>query len=448
MNAATTTRTASPEVKRETPLFFVSQRISSATPKIFSISYLLTLLLLLSFQLVQAQVYVEKKSRHRFAQLNFGIDYESSFGGETTILVAGERVQLPNMHQPRLIIGGTHFWGHADFAIAIPVGNPTATEGETEVSFDRGVETQFKFYPWQLRNKKLRPMVGFSFATATYRQQQPDVPLSKGPLQHKLKFPLLFGFSYMNGNNLFHLEAAWNYNNQHDYYISKTQTAAIETPPLWLAFGYKRMLDSTLGGEADWESGRTAKRTKQLAEAKKLNGWYIGVGPSAAFWLNKSDYLSAEHPYLGPMESSIFADFALGYYWHKPDLNANLAYRSYSSEAEAYGTKAVVKRTALTAEAFKFLGDYHGFVPFVGPALSREWLQFDSPGASTDGTAIRFGLTFGWDIRPNRLQSMLLRTNLRWFPQNTLAVSAEQSINFSSLEFNFIQLVLFPGRMF
>ena len=103
-------------------------------------------------------------------------------------------------------------------------------------------------------------------------------------------------------------------------------------------------------------------------------------------------------------------------------------------------------------EATKSLFDYHGFVPFVGPAMSYEKLSFKE---SFEGqkvhdlvdNKIAYGITFGWDIRPNRIQSWLLRTNLRWYPNLNLEVDIDNRISFNNIEFNFIQLIIYPSRM-
>ena len=58
-----------------------------------------------------------------------------------------------------------------------------------------------------------------------------------------------------------------------------------------------------------------------------------------------------------------------------------------------------------------------------------------------------YGLTFGWDIRPNRIQSWILRTNLRWYPNLFLEVESNSKVSFDNLEFNFIQLIIYPNRM-
>ena len=97
--------------------------------------------------------------------------------------------------------------------------------------------------------------------------------------------------------------------------------------------------------------------------------------------------------------------------------------------------------------------DYHGFVPFIGPAISYETLTFEESfeGATTYNIAenkLGYGLTFGWDIRPNRIQSWILRTNLRWYPNLSVAVTSDSEVSFDNLEFNFIQLIIYPNRIF
>ncbi|MEO1630495.1 MAG: hypothetical protein AAFU38_06920, partial [Bacteroidota bacterium] len=65
---------------------------------------------MLPVQLCEAQVYTEKQTRHRFAQLHLGLDVEASVGGTTRYLDGAGRVQsfdLPSAYAPRFVIGGT-----------------------------------------------------------------------------------------------------------------------------------------------------------------------------------------------------------------------------------------------------------------------------------------------------------------------------------------------------
>ena len=112
-----------------------------------------------------------------------------------------------------------------------------------------------------------------------------------------------------------------------------------------------------------------------------------------------------------------------------------------------------LKRSSIGLEVTKFLFDYHGFVPFVGPYVGYETLSFEEnfEGQLTHDVTdeqIGYGIAFGWDIRPNRLQTWILRTNLRWFPDLKLQIEGDAEISFDNVEFNFIQLILFPGRLF
>ncbi len=213
------------------------------------------------------------------------------------------------------------------------------------------------------------------------------------------------------------------------------------------------MLETTLSAEKDWESGRTAEVTKILADRKQLNNFYFGVGLSSAFWLGDNSYNDNQWPFIERYSTALMADFTLGYYFHQPDLNIAMGYRSYSSGTNTYGVVQSAKRRSLVFEVTKFLFDYHGFAPFLGPAVSYENLSFKESfeGQLTQDISDNqwsYGLTFGWDIRPNRIQSWILRTNLRWFPDLQLDVNDNDSVNFNNIEFNFIQLIVYPGRMF
>jgi hypothetical protein len=143
-------------------------------------------------------------------------------------------------------------------------------------------------------------------------------------------------------------------------------------------------------------------------------------------------------------------DLGAGWYFDKPDLHLNLAYRAGRFDTEAYDYAQENRRRSVALEAYRFLFDYHGFVPFVGPVVSAEWLSVHERDAGTSvfresRSTAAAGITFGWDIRPTRAQPWILRTNLRYYPRLRLPVpNGEQA--FDQLEFNFIQLVWYPRR--
>lgn len=417
---------------------------------------LLSMVLLLPVQLCMAQPYTEKQTRHRFAQLHLGFDVEGTFGGSTRYLDRAGRLQtfdLRSTYVPRFVIGGTHFWGHADFYIAIPLASPVTREQGQEIQAVRGVETVFKYYPWRIEHAKLRPYIGFSIAPFYFEHSNGNLDFGSGPELYQTAFPVLGGVTFNAKNHLFELGFAWNYANQNEYFIDRSTSQSITTPPLYVNLAYRYMLDTTISAEDAWESGRTQAVTEQLASQGRLNGFFLSVGMSSAFWLGESSYNTAVRPYLERYGISLMPDLGVGYYLHRPDVNISLAYRGYRTSTNAYGTSQALQRRSMVVEVTKYLFDYNGFAPFVGPAVSHERLSFAESferqlTADVDEQKIGYGVTFGWDIRPNRLQKWILRTNLRWYPTLNLSVAEDREVAFSNIEFNFIQLILYPNRIF
>jgi hypothetical protein len=405
---------------------------------------------------VSAQVYLEQQTRHRFAQLNLGFDLQTTVGGQSFYLDEQNQViELPlnPLFAPRLVIGGTHFWGHADFYIAIPLLRPSFSAQHQKVSYTNSVETVFKYYPWRIEHHKLRPFIGCSLTPASFMQENLTMESGTGPRKTHTTVPLMVGGTFNAGNHLMEFSTGWQYSNSVPYYISKTESRTVKTPPLSFSLSYRYMLETTLSAERDWTSGRTAYLTGKLAEQRLLNGFFLGAGVSSAWWLSASSYNENERPFIPIFGISILPEFGIGYYFHKPDLNLSLTWRSYRSGMSAYGIDQEPKRKSIGFEVTKFLFDYHGFAPFAGPAVTYEFLFFEErdEGLSTISISDQkpaFGIVFGWDIRPNRLQAFLLRTNLRYFPELELEVNENEYVSFDNIEFNFIELIIYPGRMF
>jgi hypothetical protein len=417
---------------------------------------LLPLLVVCLSHTVFGQVYVEKQSRHRFAQMTIGLDYQTLLGGSTQYLDASgslSALDVPMTHKARFIIGGTHFWGHADFHVAIPLFNPTIAGSGQRFFSTSGVETVFKFYPWRIENRKLRFFTGVALAPFRYQQDNNNLPFAEGGRLTYTRVPVLTGLTYNHGPHLIDLTFGDNLFSEIDYYISRETQVAINPARFSLSVAYRYMFETSVSAEEDWESGRTAEVTRILAERGELDGLFVGAGLSSAWWLGNSSYNETNRPYMPGFGITTLYDFAVGYYWHRPDLDVALIYRGYSGEGTAYDTRQTAQRRSVGLEVKKYLWDYQGFVPFAGPVVTSEWLNFEEVvdgQVTTTGSRqqLGYGLTVGWDIRPSRLQGVLLRTNLRYFPNLNLGVGEGQSIRFDTIEFNFIQIVVYPSRVF
>lgn len=397
--------------------------------------------LVISNQLM-SQVYLVKNghTRHRFAQLELGMTQYQSGGGTAPSLLDNRIVQnqLGTTSVYAFFIGGTHFWGHADFALTIPL----AKFGKGIIY---GVDLQAKFFPLAIERNKVRPYIGISMNPLSYR-------FKNGPFISKTNFPLVGGLNYMWRNHQFELGVVYSYNNSFDYDVSRTQVAKAYLPKLIVGATYKYTLETTLSAEKGWQDGSSQLITDRLASKGKLDGFSLAIGPTSAFRTKYSSYLVDRYNFAGQHAYDVALELGAGYYWHKNDIHANLALKSFKSEVSAYGYSQKARLRSATIEVFKMLGDYHGFVPFIGPNLSyynAETLDQDINTASEVNSfnGLRPGITFGWDIRPNRIQKFLLRTNLRYTPNLNINMKKGGKSNFDNLEFNFIQLVLYPRRI-
>lgn len=412
------------------------------------------ILLFVATASLSAQLYVEQQTRHRFAQMTVGVEYQMSTGGQAVFFNDGNRQELPlgNLGGPRLLIGGTHFWGHADFYVALPITTSRFSQNENEVSFLVGGETGFKVYPWRIEKGRLRPYLGGALIPYSYRQDNQEA-FGRGPAKDYLAVPLKGGFTFSHQNLLLEAGFTWNYASRQNYPVSRQRFEEVTLPPLFFNLALKYQFDTTIGAEEDWESGRTELVTDKLVEKGLLSDFYVAAGPSSVWWNGTSSYNEINHPSIDGYPAGIMPDFGLGYHFHKPDINVALAFRNMTGGATSYGVVHELRRRSLGLEVTKSIGDYHGFTPFIGPIISREHLRFsesinDELVGVVEVDKWAAGLTFGWDIRPNRIQYFTLRTNLRWYPKLRLDIGNQSEVSFGAVEFNFIQLVVYPERIF
>ena len=107
---------------------------------------------------------------------------------------------------------------------------------------------------------------------------------------------------------------------------------------------------------------------------------------------------------------------------------------------------------SINLETYKFFGDYHGFVPYLGFGLSHENIKISESDNGTNtpnSTHNTFSpnIVFGWDIRPSvKGDWWILRTNLRYFPFLDFDRHGKK-LSLQHLEFNFIQFIFYPQRL-
>lgn len=405
---------------------------------------------------VYSQPYVEGgNTRHRFAQTYLGVDLQ--YVPETGLTHSSSDhslVGMPERFLPRLTIGGVHFWGHADFYVTFPIP-PGGFERESQgvvSTFSTGIETGARLYPWRIEEGGLRPFVGISWGLVNYAQR--DTGGGWGPTLYRHRPLLQAGLSWMIGPTIVQAQGTYIPGTDVRYPLSRTEDASLTLPEAAFSIGVSYPFETTVGAEYAEKNGFLATIEEEMDSAGQLTTWMVGAGPSAAFTLRNSSYTTKEHRFLDNIPPSTpFPDLSLGYYFHTIDAAVNIAYRPISQYQEAYNLGLELNRTSLWLEGYKFLFDYHGFVPFVGIGIGREWLDVnerdgDAPVVSTSEATWAPGIVFGWDIRPTSVDWFTLRTNLRYAPGLSVEMPSGNEVAFDHLEFNFIQFVLYPERLF
>jgi hypothetical protein len=421
-----------------------------------------TRLLLIIFCIIAnntiAQPYLTNKGKYRFAQGAMGIDflYVPQNGQSTYIDSNGKNsYNFGGFYIPRIVIGGTHFWGHLDFALNFPVGKLGAKKDSFTNSNAQFDIITTKYYPWAIQKNKIRPFIGTACNVNIFKQAGTSVYKNYwGGTDFYLSLPINIGASYQLGGFLLSADAKFNINNNRTLYANKQDVIQYKLPSYGVSFGVKKIFEKTVKQfEKKYENGTMEKEYQ--ATKKKLNAFSFGLGLSSSFYTGQSEFNKSNRPYLSNnLMATFIPEFAIGYYLDKQDVHFNIAYRNILAGTNGFGVLQKYQRKVITLEAYKFFWDYKGFVPFAGLGLGRENLSFnESDGIS--GSEQNFkqqqyspSIICGWDIRYHRNYYFMLRTNIRYSPFLKLDTKSNYGkLNMNQLEVNFIQAVFYPQRL-
>ena len=389
--------------------------------------------------------------RHAFAKSYWGISLHGLPSmGEGLLNAEGESAQIFDRSafvSPAVNIGATHFWGHADFYVAINTVPLKFEEDDVVNRIGMGTFTGLRAYPWAVGENKVRPYLGYKFSPWRYRQG--DTPETSYKTT-RIKGMVDAGLGWATDNGYFTLDVSKLLRPDFETYLSRTPDANADRWPGWtVSVGLNLSLETT--SVAANPVNKTLNEELPLSNGK---GLFFAAGPSSAFPVASSSYITEERPYLDDQSfPNIFPDFALGWHFTKADAVVAVSRRAMTQKRSAYDFEQVISRNSTILEAYKFLGDYHGFVPYVGVGVSRERIGLEEWDAGNQLTDLTFNPTpwhivFGWDIRPSEKGDFwVLRTNLRIPPQLQLDHGeAKHTLSLQHMEFNFIQLVVYPQR--
>lgn len=404
-----------------------------------------------SLQLIVAQPYLEKASQHRFARGYIGLNtqYQPNSG---TMFIDEVPQSFPTQVVPRITLGGVHFWGRLDFSMSLSLARFTHSQlsESTSIVYQTGGDFSARYYPWQIKEHRLRPYIGGGLQYIVLGLQHEDLGSRYDFLP---SFSGVGGFSYALGDWQLNADVTWLPFTETHFYTNRTQQETFRLPSLYYSLGLVRYFDSTIKKEREKESGQWDFIVSELEPRNRLNTFTLGLAPTTAFFFENPTYQSAERQSVPNHKAVMTMEVGLGYQWHKPGIHVGMSYRNYQSTRKSYGLEHAIRRRAITVEAYKFLLDYNGFVPFIGPSLSWDrWSTGEFENGELIGSVQRTekltpGIIFGWDIVASPYETWLLRTNLRYYPLVEITDIEGKKSRVDQFEFNFIQVVLFPNRL-
>jgi hypothetical protein len=382
-----------------------------------------------------------------FAVSTFGLDLLAL--GQAATKIKDDLVELPGSFIPRLNIGATHFWGHAEFYVSFPLGVSArlAPSPVHHYNYSEGVETGVRIYPFALKKGGLAPFAGISFQSIRFSYALQHYEFKYGGSNYsRVIAPIQAGVSYMNPSYLFIAGVRYNANTYFQYYQNHESSVSSSFSRFNFSFSVLRHIDTNRSAATQPAVDLFNIKYIILNKENALSAWYWAVGLSSAIQLSKSSYFQFRHPYLyEDLSASIFPELAFGRYISKGDITLNIAVRPMKFRHRAFDTDISISRTSFAMEAYKSMFDYHGFVPFVGPSFMMDFVRYSKGELKLWQIKSVVGIVFGWDIRLTKTNSSLLRTNLRYAPGYHL-VKDGHKIMLDHLEFNFIQYVHFIGR--
>ena len=398
-----------------------------------------------------AQTENKEEKRFTFAKSYFGIDmsYVPAYGPSSYLLGSSTKnYQRQGYSLAAVNIGATHFWGITDIYVSIPTVAVVTEDKPTKTRVSHGASTGCRVFPLtffeRIRNKSLhlpQLFVGYKFLPMTYMQGDHSHTKVLGFIDLGLSTQINSWYLYARADL-----ALSRY--RFDVYLKETSPIETHMPFSWFSVGANWMIETTKGAASD----RNKKRHEINSQTNRY-GFFLGVGPSAAFPISSSTYIKKKRPFLDDKAfPSIFFELSLGYNFSVQDIVIQFAFRSMKQPRKFGDISSSLGRKSWVLEGFKSLFDYHGFVPFIGAGASIEWLRFSEKKNNKSihniqDTQIVPSIVYGWDIRPaQKGDKWILRTTLRYTPFLRLEVKDGDYLVLNYNEFNFIQFIYYPFR--
>ncbi|MCU0650193.1 MAG: hypothetical protein MUF00_19555 [Gemmatimonadaceae bacterium] len=386
--------------------------------------------------------------RLRFARLTLGADVLALPPARTA--VPGGTRGVPGQVLPRIVVGGTHFWGWSEFYVAFPL--PAASigsRGPTDAQWGPRIETGARLYAGPLAPGRLRPFAAVAMGSVSVRETR---PAGEGPQITRFTVVPSLGMAWAHQQGILESGVQWLAPGRLASPIDRVTDGTFTMPRTAVWIGAKWWVETTGNPRARRDLAREADGAHALRREGVIGGPFVGLGPSSAWALRTSTHNRAVAPALPAADPYARAfEPVVGWHWPRARLSVAMPYRRFRSTNAGFGLAQSRTRESGSMELLRFVGDYRGFVPFAGPTFGVEGLTLHERDGARERMHITRrrlapGVVLGWDIRPTRRERVVLRTNLRYTPGAFVDVPGRGRAQFAAFEFNFIQMVWHLGR--
>lgn len=372
--------------------------------------------------------------------------------------------------------------GRLEWNVGVPLNHWKPQWSRTKLF--TGISCGLTFYPMGDNAKWVSPFVGVSvmpmFLTDNGWAAQTGSDY-QDYLLNELNTPLKGGVQVKYRNARLDLSGVYFPKNAFDVYLETQASYPFKISPFAAEMRFSVLFNGVPKDYREKSQTEIDLRTSSLLSKRKLSGVTFSLGLAQGYYVRKSELYNTYRFLKDPVTSGVYVDVGLGYYFAKYDWQLNYSFRTRSgsySNAFYYETDGnpwfvaeynelcnisqviEYERQSHTIEAYRFWGSWSDLALFAGPCLSMDDLAvkiayLTSPeelyelvkSIDKDDFTLQPGVTFGWEIRPDRLQWMYIRSTFRWMPLVQVYSEEYGAIYFDQLEITGIQIFIKPGRI-
>ena len=380
---------------------------------------------------ISATATSQENENVKVSKVSFGINMNSYFGGETLYYNENggiPRISLGPSSEFKITIQNS-ISDRLFYKISLPLYNTSQTIDQQKISFRTGLDFGFTYLP--KLEARIKPFLAVAFTTLNYEHINGFRPNSYGPKITRINVPITIGLSFSFSNS--RLMAGLNYNTYKHFYYYGSNFASFGTDVGRFSISLSSVYDFNYNN---------SKTTKPINDV--LSGLYFSSSAIITNWVRLSDFNQTDNTrkFISKPNFSFSPEFNIGLGVDMWDIGIN--YRKEKTSTSSFDVLQELSRTSIGIElrrSFNFKSQFYPFVA-VNPAYSR--LTFHENYYNIDNMVSSNKLSFrgkvGIEYFPLKYTNISISSAISYTMPLKLEITENKNINFTSIEFNIIEL--------